>query len=489
MSIQSLIDQPKELLELINDCLKPKEIEKKKYGEVFTPMKLIDEMLDKLPNEVWKNKDLKWLDPATGMGNFNIAVYLRLMKELDIEDIKERKKHILENMLYMCELNKKNVLIYRQIFDINNEYKLNVYHGDTLQLDPLETFNIEKFDIIIGNPPYNKGGIRSHTGKHLGDKNETIWTKFVEKGLKWLEPNGYLTFINPLSWLKKNHSLHNIMLERHIIWMTLLDNSKSKELINADIPLSIYLLQNKLNINKNKTNITSILKRRNTITYSNIYLDKIYSIPLGYHNIFNKLINFIEKNNCHLEYNTKTVKSIGNKFKIPSTYNLSDMLGVDTYTIKEGILVKKVIEKHPDQNKRKLIISNKSSFNGCFIDEGILSLTGNHKFYILGNRLELILKILNFKIMDLISHFTKYGQDFLDNDVFTYIPDIRKLGLNDINEKQFYNLISLTKEEILLFDNNKVNINHKYNLDIINKEFNVILNIEKEINLLKKKNI
>ena len=32
MSLQSLIDNPKELLELINDCLKPKEVEKKENG-------------------------------------------------------------------------------------------------------------------------------------------------------------------------------------------------------------------------------------------------------------------------------------------------------------------------------------------------------------------------------------------------------------------------------------------------------------------------
>ena len=42
-------------------------------------MILVNEMLDKLPKEVWKNKNLKWLDPATGMGNFPIAVYLRLI--------------------------------------------------------------------------------------------------------------------------------------------------------------------------------------------------------------------------------------------------------------------------------------------------------------------------------------------------------------------------------------------------------------------------
>ena len=48
MSLQSLIDRPKELLELIDSCLKPKNIEKRKFGEVFTPMKIINENSDKI---------------------------------------------------------------------------------------------------------------------------------------------------------------------------------------------------------------------------------------------------------------------------------------------------------------------------------------------------------------------------------------------------------------------------------------------------------
>ena len=457
MSIQSLIDNPKELLELINDCLKPKDIEKKQFGEVFTPMILVNEMLDKLPEEVWKDKNLKWFDPACGMGNFIIAVYLRLIDSLKdiIIDEKERKKHILENMLYMSELNKKNVVICKQIFDINNEYKLNLYNGDTLEIKPLNIFRVKQFDIILGNPPYNKGGIRSYTGKQLGEKNETIWTKFIEKAFEWLKLNGYLIFINPLSWLKKSHSLHNIMLEKYIIWMKLLDNSQSKEMINADIPISLYILQNSLNTKEQKTEIISILKRRNLITTSYEYLNKNYSIPLAYHSIFNKLINFIEINNCKLEYNTKTVKSIRTKIKLPSKYKLEDMLAIDTYTIKDGIMIKKAIEIHPDANKRKLIIANKSSFNGAFIDDGKLGLTGNDKTYIIGNNLEIILKILHFKICDIISHFTKYRQDFLEKEVYSYLPDIRKLDIEDIDEIQFYKLIGLTLDEINLFYDNK----------------------------------
>lgn len=485
MSLQSLIDNPKELLELINDCLKPKDVEKKENGEVFTPMILVNEMLDKLPLYVWKDKNLKWFDPATGMGNFTIAVYLRLMEGLkdEIKDTKSRKKYILENMLYMCEINKKNVLVCNQIFDINNEYKLNLYQGDTLEFNPLETFKVKKFDIIIGNPPYNKGGIRSHTGKQLGKKNETIWTKFIEKAFLWLKPNGYLAYINPLSWLKKSHSLHNVILEKHIIWMKLWDNIKSLATINGKIPISLFVLQNKINTDKKKTEIISEIQSKKLITTSNEYLNKNYSIPLAYHSIFNKLIKFIETKNLKLEYNTKTIKSTGIKSKIPSKYKLEDMLAIDTYTIKDGIMIKKASEIHPDASKRKLIIANKASFNGAFIDEGKLSLTGNHKFYIVGDKLELILKMLSFKIIDIIGHYTKYGQDFLDNEAFTYLPDVRKLKIKDIDELKFYKLIGLTETEIKLFDKNyteKKNVNDNL---ITNGENNNKIKVKKVIRI------
>ena len=219
-------------------------------------------------------------------------------------------------------------------------------------------------------------------------------------------------------------------------------------MINADIPISLYVLQNSLNTDKKKTEITSILKRRNLTTTSNEYLNKDYSIPLAYHSIFNKLINFIETKNLKLEYSTKTVKSIGIKTKIPSKYKLEDMLAIDTYTIKDGLMVKKITEKHPDMNKRKLIIANKSSFAGAFIDEGKLGLTGSDKSYILGENLELILKMLSFKISSIISHYTKYRQDFLENEIYRYLPDIRKLGISDITEDEFYKLIGLTEQEI-----------------------------------------
>ena len=481
MSLQSLIDKPKELLELIDSCLKTKQKEKQENGEVFTRMVIVFELLDNLDKHyiteygrsIFTEKDFKWFDPASGMGNFPVAVYLRLMEGLksQIPNDEERKKHIIENMLYMSEINKKNVFICHQIFNINNQYKLNLYEGDTLEMDIVSVWGIQlnSFDVVLGNIPFNKGGIRSHTGNQLGEKTETIWPKFIENTFKqWLKPDGFLVFINPLSWLKKSHSLHNEMLGKHIAWLKLWDDSQSKCMINADIPISLYVLQNTPNSANKKTEIISEIKRKKLTTSSFEYLNKNYTIPLAFHSIFDKLIQFIEKHKCVLEYKTKTVKNeheiikiLNKKSKkyedksvsieaipIPETYNLEDNWAIDTYTIKEGLMVKKATEPHPDASKRKLIIANKRGFKGAFIDEGKLSITGTEKIYILGEKLEVILKIMNFGISNIICDYTKYRMSFLEKEVCNYIPDIRKLGITDITEDEFYKLIGLTRQEI-----------------------------------------
>ena len=95
--------------------------EKDKFGEVFTPIHLIDEILDALPHNVWSDPKLKWLDPAAGVGNFGLLIYYRLMNGLKskIPDFKKRGKHILENMLYQVELNPQNAQKLKHLFGNN----------------------------------------------------------------------------------------------------------------------------------------------------------------------------------------------------------------------------------------------------------------------------------------------------------------------------------------------------------------------------------
>lgn len=94
---------------------------KKEKGEVFTPIHLVEKMLDKFPNDVWTNPDLKWLDNSAGMGAFPICVFYRLMDGLKdtITDEDERKRWIIKKMLYMVELDKNNCDILEQIFNFD----------------------------------------------------------------------------------------------------------------------------------------------------------------------------------------------------------------------------------------------------------------------------------------------------------------------------------------------------------------------------------
>ena len=66
-----------EIEEFITNYLPIKNLEKAKFGEVFTPSALIKKMLDLYPSNYWSNPDLKWLDPCCGTGNFLIHIYQR----------------------------------------------------------------------------------------------------------------------------------------------------------------------------------------------------------------------------------------------------------------------------------------------------------------------------------------------------------------------------------------------------------------------------
>ena len=76
------LDTLTKIQEFIRSHLTIQSKEKDTYGEVFTPYEPINELFDQLPPSVWKNPDLKWLDPSAGIGHFAIVAYHRLMEGL-----------------------------------------------------------------------------------------------------------------------------------------------------------------------------------------------------------------------------------------------------------------------------------------------------------------------------------------------------------------------------------------------------------------------
>ena len=75
----------------------------KNSGEVFTPPELVNEMLDKLPPEIWTDPSKTWIDPASGDGNFLVEVKRRLL-EAGHDEV-----HILENMIFAVDIMPDNI--------------------------------------------------------------------------------------------------------------------------------------------------------------------------------------------------------------------------------------------------------------------------------------------------------------------------------------------------------------------------------------------
>ena len=72
--------QNEEVSKIIHKHLDVRNDEKEEFGEVFTPINLILEI--KLPKSCWSNPDLKLLDPSSGIGNFPVIAYYKLMDGL-----------------------------------------------------------------------------------------------------------------------------------------------------------------------------------------------------------------------------------------------------------------------------------------------------------------------------------------------------------------------------------------------------------------------
>lgn len=239
------------VLKVIDEHLIPDATAKAERGEVFTPPDLVREMLfglskkalqegntkiwglddagnfteanekDRvggLPTEVWRNPDLKWLDPANGIGNFPIIAFYKLDYELQHvpkwRDDDKRRKHIIENMLYMMELDKTNVAICKSLFKkIHPDAKPNICCCDSLSMTDeklMKVFGVNRFDIVMGNPPFQKPKIIGVKGGYGGIG--TLWDDFVQYSIK-LFRNGEskLVFLHPPGWRKPESDLWDLM--------------------------------------------------------------------------------------------------------------------------------------------------------------------------------------------------------------------------------------------------------------------------------------
>ncbi len=285
-----------EIAVTLRNYVRVADVEREDFGEVMTPISNVNEMLDILPKEVWSNKDLKWLDPCNGVGTFPSIVVQRLMEVLKkvIPNKNKRYRHIVENMIYVCEIQAKNMFIFHCIFDRPNIFELNTFYGsfltDEFNEHMTNVWGVDKFDIVIGNPPYKRKLNLKFLNKVSSISNTSL-------------------FVHPSSWLIDEKNINNdFNITRNIHKDTLdkvvLFNGNPVFNIGLYIPCAITYIDN----NKKRKGIDVVDKINNIkITYSSINDINKFSNVNEYKTILNKI-----NNNYHLglQYN----KDNGNYF-------------------------------------------------------------------------------------------------------------------------------------------------------------------------------
>jgi len=276
-------------IELYEDLVNKEE--RVKTGEYYTPRWLVELTIDESLS-IWREKNLKQIptinDPACGSGSFIFHIIRRMLNELTFEKILEHIVGFELNPLATF-VTKVNYLLagWSKSIIISKNFEIPIYTRDTLAPPDLLSFEkkrFDKFDIIIGNPPWivmrsikskkYQNFLKKEVKKYklLSNKDSNLFTQmematlFYRKCANlYLKDKGVISFVMPRSVIAG--TMHHIKFRKFqyptIELKKILDLEKVKPLFNMPACVLISIKEGETKYPIIATSYSGYLNERN----------------------------------------------------------------------------------------------------------------------------------------------------------------------------------------------------------------------------------
>ena len=430
------------------------------YGEVKTDYDLIEKMFKLIPKKLFENPNIKWCDPCCGSGEFMIYLFKILYNSLQniFPEPNERRDHIIHNMLWMVEINEFHIPKLVDIFGQD----ANIIHGNFLDIN---TLNV---DVIIGNPPFNiNGTIKVPTNKVCKKSDGiSIWRQFIMHSLmSSLKKSryGYLLFITPSIWMKRDHCMYKIMLSYTIKKIQTMNSDETYKSFHghAQTPTCYFFMSKK---KRHKFPLWRPVQIYDKAVKKYVYFNhQSYelSLPLCGISIINKIIkNFnyipsiqVYKTNMRPGYKNLSISDISNA-EHPHE-------NITTCLLKKNQPLLKINYSNIkcDWNGvPKLVFAHKMYGFPYLDDTGRFGISNRDNYVIVDYSINELTKIRDFFYTNFglyLLESTRYRMRYLEKYIFDFIPETI-INFNVIDDDTLFDFFNLDKVE-----RNYINTFHK----------------------------
>jgi hypothetical protein len=405
-------------------------------GEVFTPEKLVCEMLDKIPEFVWKNPTTTFLDPCMGKGTFLIEIVRRLI------NIYGYSKEEAISRVYGYDIRVKYINYLKR------GGLVNIFHKDFLK----ENIKM-KFDVVVGNPPYqdsNKPG------------DNALYQHFTKKVLsELLKDTGYFSFVLPTTMCD-----YLLLCPKNRNYITNFYNIKSMvfdfpedffKKMGVGTTAFYFTIKNEI-ITEEEQNIEITYKRNGERKVINKVVKKGEILPKKNFEKYDELVNRFISENC---FDFKVMKLSNGGFRRIRKKQIDDGLVsrektethcypiIDKITKRGGLETYFINEKMVDYEQKKVVFSKTGYPMATYIETPV-NLSDNMMYLVVENEIEgkNLCFVINSKVFyEVIDLFSTNARD-----LHKIISKIKKVNLTEKiiqNENEIYDFFTLDKNKYI----------------------------------------